>query len=376
MTFQSLLVCKDEQATDVLTSVLAGFGLGVQCCGYPDALCRLTEQKFDAVIVDYDDPHSAALVLQNAFQVSAGNNTVTVALLDDKTKVRHVFGAGANFVLYKPVSPQQAEASLRAAIALIKRERRTSFRVPVQLPVKLRVENGTEMEGILLDLSEDGLDVLASQPLCPAAKVNARFNLPDQQTEIDVRGEVAWANPNGESGVRYTDIPENLRRSLREWVITNAAEVPEDPEPVSVCRLSDLSLGGCYVETESPFPERSGIVLCLKAAGLEVQAEGRVRVMHPEFGMGIEFASGTAEQREQVGTFIGFLTSRPGTVPQLLITPKTMAAVSANDYPKSKGSAEPEDLLLDLLNRAASLNQEDFLKELRQQRNSEEVAST
>jgi CheY-like chemotaxis protein len=376
MTFQSLLVCKDEQATDVLTSVLAGFGLGVQCCGYPDALCRLTEQKFDAVIVDYDDPHSAALVLQNAFQVSAGNNTVTVALLDDRTKVRHVFGAGANFVLYKPVSQQQAEASLRAAIALIKRERRTSFRVPVQLPVKLRVENGSEMEGILLDLSEDGLDVLASQPLCPAAKVNARFILPDQEAEIDVRGEVAWANPNGESGVRYTDIPENLRRSLREWVISNAAEVPEDPEPVSVCRLSDLSLGGCYVETESPFPERSGIVLCLKAAGLEVQAEGRVRVMHPEFGMGIEFASGTAEQRDQVGTFIGFLTSRPGTVPQLLITPKTMAAVSANDYPKSKGSAEPEDLLLDLLNRAASLNQEDFLKELRQQRNSEEVASS
>jgi CheY-like chemotaxis protein len=378
MTFQSLLVCKDEQATDVLTSVLAGFGLGVQVCGYPDALCRLTEQKFDAVIVDYEDPHSAALVLQNAYQASAGNNTVTVALLDDKTKVRHVFGAGANFVLYKPVSQQQAEASLRAAIALIKRERRTSFRVPVQLPVKLRVENATEeMEGILLDLSEDGLDVLAAQPLCPAATINARFALPDQDTELDVRGVVAWANPNGESGVRYTDLPENLRRTLREWVIANAAEIlPEDPEPVSVCRLSDLSLGGCYVETESPFPERSGIVLCLKAAGMEVQAEGLVRVMHPEFGMGIEFASGTAEQREQVGNFIGFLTSRPGTVPQLLITPKALAAGNGDDYPNSKGSSEPEDLLLDLLNRADSLSQEEFLRELRQQRNSEEVASS
>ncbi len=260
MTFQSLLVCKDEQATDVLTSVLAGFGLGVQCCGYPDALCRLTEQKFDAVIVDYDDPHSAALVLQNAYQASSGNNTVTVALLDDKTKVRHVFGAGANFILYKPVSQQQAEASLRAAIALIKRERRTSFRVPVQLPVKLRVQNGAEMEGIVLDLSEDGLDVLAAQALCPGATINARFTLPDQDAEIDVRGEVAWANPNGESGVRYTDLPANLSQTLREWVVANAAEIlPEDPESVSVCRLSDLSLGGCYVETESPFPERSGI---------------------------------------------------------------------------------------------------------------------
>jgi CheY-like chemotaxis protein len=376
MTFQSLLVCKDEQATDVLTSVLAGFGLGVQCCGYPDALCRLTEQKFDAVIVDYDDPHSAALVLQNAYQASAGHNPVTVALLGDKTKVRHVFGAGANFVLYKPVSQAQAEASLRAATALIKRERRRSFRVPVQLPVRLRVDNGAEMEGILLDLSEDGLDVLAAQPLCPSAIITARFSLPDQDEDIDIRGEVAWANPNGESGVRYVDLAESLRETLRSWVATNAAELlPEDPEPVSECKLTDLSLGGCYVETESPFPERSGIVLCLKAADMEVQAEGMVRVMHPEFGMGIEFASGTAEQREQVGTFIGFLTSRPGIVPQLLITPRALATHNSHDYSGSEGSEDP-DLLLDLLTRANALSQEEFLQELRQQRSSEEVASS
>jgi CheY-like chemotaxis protein len=377
MTFQSLLVCKDEQATDVLTSVLAGFGLGVQCCGYPDALCRLSEQQFDAVIVDYDDPHSAALVLQNAYQASAGNNPVTVALLGDKTKVRHVFGAGANFVLYKPISQQQAEASLRAATALIKRERRRSFRVPVQLPVRLRIENGAEMEGILLDLSEDGLDVLAAQPLCPSAIIKARFSLPNQGSEIEIRGEVAWANPNGESGVRYLDLAENLRQTLRSWVASNAAELlPEDPEPVSECRLTDLSLGGCYVETESPFPERSGIVLCLKVEDMEVQAEGMVRVMHPEFGMGIEFASGTAEQREQVGNFIGFLTSRPGTVPQLLITPRALAAHNSHDYRGSEGSEGPEDLLLVLLSHADALSQEEFLQELRQQRSSEEVASS
>jgi CheY-like chemotaxis protein len=376
MTFQSLLVCKDEQATSVLTSVLAGFGLGVQCCGYPDALCRLTEQKFDAVIVDYDDPHSAALVLQNAYQSSAPHKTVTVALLGDKTKVRHVFGAGANFVLYKPISQQQAEASLRAAMALMKRERRRSFRVPIQLPVKLRIENGAEMEGILLDLSEDGLDVLAAQPLCPSAIINAQFALPGQP-QMDLRGEVAWANPNGESGVRYIDLPENLRQALKAWVVTNAAEfLPEDPEPVSECKLTDLSLGGCYVETESPFPESSGIVLCLKAEDMEVQAEGLVRIMHPEFGMGIEFASGTKEQRDHVGTFIGFLTSRPGTLPQLLITPRALTAADDQDYRGNQPSDEPEDLLLGLLNRAGALSQEEFLQELRQQRNSEEVASS
>jgi DNA-binding response OmpR family regulator len=376
MNLQSLLVSKDEQALSILTPVLAEFGVGVQSCGYPDGVCRLGEQKFDTVIVDYDDPHSAALVLQNAYQAAAGNHAVTVALLSDKAKVRNVFGAGANFVLYKPISEQQALATLRAATALIKRERRRSFRVPVQVPVQLRVQNGAQMEGILLDLSEDGLDVLAVQPLYPSASVSVHFTLDAPDIEVEARGEVAWANPNGESGVRFVDLPEGLRTNLRGWVTANAPELPpEDPEPVSQCRLTDLSLGGCYVETESPFPERSGIVLCLKAGEMEVQAEGMVRVMHPGFGMGIEFAARTEEQRSQVESFINFLTSRPGTTPQLLITPRALAAPDGHSYP-SASPAGTEDSLLDLLRQHEALSQEEFLQELRRQRSSEEVASS
>jgi CheY-like chemotaxis protein len=377
MTLQSLLVSKDEQAVAVLTPILTGFGLGVHCCGYADALGRIADQKFDAVIVDYDDPHSAALVLQNAYHASPGNNTVSVALLSDKSKVRSVFGAGANFVLYKPMSEPQAEATLRAATALMKRERRRSFRVPVQIPLQLQVENGTEMEGILLDLSEDGLDLLAAQPLCPAANIRAYFCLPESDNEMRIRGEVAWANPNGESGVRFIDLAENLRDVLKAWVLRNAPEVPpEESEPVSECKLSDLSLGACYVETESPFPERSDIVLRLQAEDMEVQAEGLVRVMHPGYGMGIEFASRTAEQREQVGKFLEFLTSRPGTLPRLLITPRALAAADQYDNPPASEAEEPDDPLLLLLRSHESMDQEEFLQALQRQRNSEEVASS
>jgi len=336
-------------------------------------MVRLGEAKFDAVIVDFDDPHSAALVLQNASQASTGNNAVTVALLSDKTKVRNVFGAGANFVLYKPISEDQAQASLRAATALIKRERRRSFRVPVQVPLQLRVQNGPEMEAILLDLSEGGMDVLAAQPLYPSATVSGRFVLPGANTEIEPHGEVAWANPNGQSGVRFNDLSESLRNALRQWVAANSPELPpDDPEPVSQCKLTDLSLGGCYVDTVSPFPEHSGIVLCLRAEDMEVQAEGLVRVMHPERGMGIEFASRTAEQREQVQTFIEFLTSRPGTLPELLITPRALTATT-QDYENTGAGEELEDPLLELLRGGASLGQDEFLEALRKQRSSEVV---
>jgi hypothetical protein len=136
--------------------------------------------------------------------------------------------------------------------------------------------------------------------------------------------------------------------------------------------LTDLSLGGCYVETESPFPERSGITLCLNAEDVEVQAEGTVRVMHPGFGMGIEFAARTTDERAQVARFIGFLTSRPGTLPALLITPRNLAAGDCNQ-PDESPREELDDPLLELLRSHESLSQEEFLHKLRQQRGSEEV---
>jgi hypothetical protein len=140
--------------------------------------------------------------------------------------------------------------------------------------------------------------------------------------------------------------------------------------------LTDLSTGGCYVETESPFPERAEIVLCLKVDEVQVGAEGMVRVMHPGFGMGIEFASRTSEQREQVSGFIGLLTSKPGTLPDLSITPRSMAGKpEANSNPNSEVD-DFEDPLLELLRGHESLGQDQFLEQLRRQRNSEAVANS
>jgi CheY-like chemotaxis protein len=366
MTFHALLVSKDDEAAAVLKTVLSGFGIAdICCCGYPEAICQLGEQKFDAVIVDFDDPHSAALVLQNVQQSSSGNHAVTITLLSDRGKLRSVLSQGAHFVLYKPITLLQAETSLRPANGLVKRERRCSCRVPLQLPIRLKLPDVPDIEGILLDLSETGMDVLAAQALCPSGQIGARFTLPDGKTELEVRGEITRANPNGESGMRFIDLSDNTRAVLKSWIAANAPELPPpDIEPVTQCKLTDLSLGGCYVETESPFPERAGIQLCLKADDVEVQVEGTVRVMHPGFGMGIEFSSRTAEECAQVEQFIGFLTNRPGTLPDLLIVPLALTASSST----GPNAEAVEDPLLDLLRRHESLSQEEFVEELHRQR--------
>ncbi|HZQ23801.1 MAG TPA: PilZ domain-containing protein [Terriglobales bacterium] len=374
MTPQALLVSKDDQASEALARVLAGYGVAVERSSEPEiALTRLSEQRYDEVIVDFDEPEFATRVLENIRQLASGTPVITVALIADESKIRHTFGAGANFVILKPVSEEKAAASLKAATALLKRERRRSFRVPVQAAVTLSIPGGQELEGIMLDLSESGMDVLAAQPLFPSALVGFRFSLPDGSAELEAHGEVAWANPNGQSGVRFIDLSEGKQEELRKWLSSNSA--PDEAEPVSQCKLTDLSLGGCYVETESPFPEHALVDLCLKAGDLEIHAEGLVRVMHPDNGMGIEFPSRTAEQRAKVGDFIEFLTSRPGTMPELLISPKKLAA-DESEFTNGSSENDGEDALLELLRTGQTMEREQFVEELRKQRNSEPIASS
>jgi DNA-binding response OmpR family regulator len=371
MTLQTLLVTKDDDAAEILSRVLAGFAVAVERFSEIEiGMQRLGEQRFDGLVVDFDEPETARQLLQAA-ALSKPGALITMALLSDQSNVRETLNSGAKFILHKPVAAEQAAATLRAVTAMLRRERRRSFRVPVQAPVQVSVPGGEQVEGIMLDLSQTGMDVLAAQPLAPGAVIGLRFSLPDASAEIDAHAEVAWANPNGQSGARFLDLPEVQVEHLKTWLLANTPDVPlEEAEPVSVCKLTDLSLGGCYVETESPFPEHALVDLCLKAGGM-------VRVMHPESGMGVEFPSRTTEQRKTVAQFIEFLTSRPGMFPELLISPKALVA-DENQFATGGASGEDhlEDPLLDLLRSGQSITKAHFLTELHRQRNPEAVASS
>jgi len=379
MNLQALLVSNDDSAADVLGRVLSGFGIAMDRSSDPETtLARIHQQKFDALIVDFELPDTAQAVLDEAKRL--GTCPISVALVADTAKVREILSGGAHFVLYKPLSDEAAQAGLRPAAALLTRERRRAFRVPVQAPVEITLPDQRKVDGILLDLSESGMDVLTAEPQKNASQISFHFQLPDGAVELAARGEVAWADPNGQTGVRFLDLPEMVSAKLKEWVKAAAATMGTLPEEtVPHCKLTDLSLGGCYVETAAPFPERALVDFCLKANELEVHTEGMVRVMHPSVGMGVEFPSRTAEQRAQVMNVIDFLRKSPEAMLELVISPKSLVA-DLSQFERSDDGAkhsdeEMEDPLLELLRRGASLQQEDFLSELHQQRNPQEASA-
>jgi len=372
MILQALLVSKDDLTAETLIQVLAQFGVAVDRSNAADvALTRLAEERFDQVIVDFDDPEAASLLLEACRGIAGPDRKppVTIALLRDGSQIRSILGAGAHFILTKPIAQEQAQSTLRAATAMLKRERRQSFRVAVQAAVSIRIDDSNIVEGILLDLSAGGMDVLAAKPLPSAALLRVSFELPGG-AGIEGDAEVAWSIPNGQTGLRFCDMDEKMREVMGEWLTARAHDaLPEEPDAASPCKLTDLSLGGCYVQTESPFPQSSAVDLCLRTAGMEIHTEGLVRVMHPGRGMGIEFPARTEEQRKSVGEFIEFLTGQPGATPQLETSPRSLVANAVDLNQTGSAATDADDPLLELLRNGNALDEEAFLAELHRQRN-------
>jgi CheY-like chemotaxis protein len=378
MTLQSLLVSTDDSAADVLGRVLPTLGIAMdRSSDHETTIERIQQQKFDALIVDFDNPEVAKDVLRQARTL--GTEPLSIALVADTAKVREILSGGAHFVLYKPLSDDAAKAGLRAAAAMLGRERRRAIRIPVQAPVEIALPDTRKVDGILLDLSATGMDVLTAEQQTRGALLAFHFQLPDGALEIEAHGQVAWANPNGQTGVHFLDLAEPVSTGLKVWLEEAARSVGAgENESVPHCKLTDLSLGGCYVQTDAPFPERALVDLCLKAEELEVHTEGMVRVAHPGHGMGVEFPSRTPEQRAQVENLINFLRSCPATMLELIISPRALVAdltqfESDDKKPEASGD-ELEDPLLELLRRGTSLQQDDFMAELQHQRSPEESA--
>jgi CheY-like chemotaxis protein len=364
MSLNALVLCSDEKIVRVLRRTLGDLEIAVELCTNADAALRqLTRRRFEAIIVDCGDEGSPN-VLKSARNAPCNKQAVAVAIVEPVLGLKEAFEIGAHFVLYKPVSIERAKSSFRAARALMKSERRRNARVAVQIPVVLRnLDGGPNVKVTTVDLSEGGMAVGMPNRRNLAERWQVAFTLPGDEIPLELPAEFAWEGAGKQAGLRFLHVSPEATLQLRQWLKRNSEDAEQDDPPIR-CQLTDLSLGACYLEISSPFPITSRVMLSMRAPGVEIRVQGVVRVMHPDKGMGVEFAQTTPEHRSAVGKLLAVLSENRNLLPELLVEPE---GLEFEPSIARQPHAEMDDPLLQLF-YGEPLTTEAFQEALRRQR--------
>ncbi len=131
-------------------------------------------------------------------------------------------------------------------------DRRNAVRHKMRTPV-FAIFDGVS-SGMILDLSEQGLAMLATVSPEANRAIPLKVNLPEPSGSIETTGYVAWADTLGRAGIRFSDLPADARLRLQEWLTINATQ-PSRKTPkftLDESLLADLQGALPEIPTDKP----------------------------------------------------------------------------------------------------------------------------
>lgn len=211
-----MIISRDWQEVSVLECILSGLNIDVDVESELErAWIRLRKSKVDAIIVDCDSDGTRNFLrkLRTSLPGSA-----PVVIASGSPSKNGLWGTGATFVVEKPVSVERAVHTLSAARNLIMNERLRYYRESLDLSASLTRDTGKRVKARVINISKGGVKIVASHPLSFAEKIRVNFSLPDTKATIYADGKVAWADNQGNAGIRFMQIESHLAKRLELWV--------------------------------------------------------------------------------------------------------------------------------------------------------------
>ena len=219
LMLKALLLTRDQEVLRVIRRVLETVAIDLETSTSTEAARQtLARRKFDAVLVDCDDVQSGCDVIRELRKGRSNAKAIVFAITNKVTTIKDAFELGANFVLEKPISPDRAARSLRAAHGLIMRERRRYHRHPVKATAHLSYGSQTDVPMPLNNISEGGIGLAASRTPEMKGAVLLRIDLPGCRRPLEARGEFVWTSEAGRVGVRFTTVSNTVKSELDAWL--------------------------------------------------------------------------------------------------------------------------------------------------------------
>jgi|ERR1051326_1281306 len=216
----ALLLSTEPDSLGTAQRVLEGYGVTVKVAGSIAAANQLIKTtKFDLGVYDNDIP--GALDLAGGGSVVA-NPRMIFGLMRNET-LNNANGKRVHFVMQKPFTADLFARSIRAAYGTMIRDRRISFRHPVQikpLSAVLVHEKGNQPlhAATILDVSQTGLCIQTLEILSQNATLELEFQLPESKEIIHATGSVMWTRASGRTGIKFSRIAAAEQKNLTAWL--------------------------------------------------------------------------------------------------------------------------------------------------------------
>lgn len=213
-----MVVSRDWQEVSVLECILGGLQIDVAVENEPQrALARLTKSKIDALIVDCD-LNGSSQFLHELQSVDRQSNSIPLVIMGGKHSQSSLDHSGALFAFEKPISVEQAVRTLSAARNLILDGRLRYHRTGLQVQVSVSCNRRKNMDAILINLSQGGMQIRTQDPVDRPKSLQVSFDLPGARTGLKAKAEIAWQDKGGNLGIRFVKLAKQHQRTLQLWL--------------------------------------------------------------------------------------------------------------------------------------------------------------
>jgi CheY-like chemotaxis protein len=214
-----LVVTHDTVTEGILVGIAGEMKAAVEFRGDAQSgLSALERQRFDFVIIDCDDVYQGDWLLRNTRKSLPNRSSVLVAITNGGINPADAADLGANFVLSKPLTLEQARIELDRVCQAVTADQRGTRRHPVQLPIFLSFGEVINRRAETFNLSIGGLGVRVTEPIEDDDIVQLRFSLPGCATSIRARGEIAWSDCEGNTGIKFIGMNPEHHSLLADWL--------------------------------------------------------------------------------------------------------------------------------------------------------------
>jgi hypothetical protein len=147
------------------------------------------------------------------------------------------------------------------------------------------------------------------------------------------------------------------RRTNKRFAVSASAELLESRTSARLNgRVSDLGMGGCYIDTVSPFPIGATLIVKLVSGNRSVAAKAAVVYAQVGMGMGLVFTEISAGDKKNLDAWLGELS---GESPQEQYT----APAETSQIQEPMAAAKPAGVLNALHELVAVLRTKGVLSE-------------